>query len=184
MTASMLFDELWPRPLDDSGTRAFALLDAARDPQIYSALLRADCEWLCLYRGDAAVTMAEVAPYLVELEPQARFTWWLMQQGWGNSWGLFLHAPVARERLQAHFRRLVMAQMPDGKLAYFRFYDPRVMRVYLPTCTAAELETVFGPVERYIIESEDGREAVHFENREGELVQTPRSLTPRITSSI
>ncbi len=37
----------------------------------------------------------------------------------------------------------------------FRYYDPRVLRVYLPTCLAPELRTVFGPVRRFLLESED-----------------------------
>jgi hypothetical protein len=156
-----LFDALWPAPLDPAAPSVFALLDAARDEQIYSALLKADCEWVCLYRGDAAVTMAEVAPYLVELDPHARFTSWLLEKGWGNSWGVFVHATVAIERLQAHFRRLVMAQMPDGKMVYFRFYDPRVMRAYLPTCTRKELEILFGPAGLLMLEDE-GAELLRF----------------------
>jgi hypothetical protein len=152
-----VFDALWPTPLDPAAPSVFALVDAARDERIYPALLKADCEWLCLYRGDAAVTMAEVAPYLVELDPHARFTSWLLEQGWGNSWCVFLHASVARERLQAHFRRLVMAQLPDGKLVYFRFYDPRVLRAYLPTCTEEEAAAFFSPVERFIVEDEEGQ---------------------------
>jgi len=151
-----LFDALWPAPLDPDAPGVFALLDAARDEQIYPALLKADCEWVCLYRGDAAVTMAEVAPYLVQLDPHARFTSWLLEKGWGNSWGLFLHTTVALERLQAHFRRLVMAQMPNGKMVYFRFYDPRVLSAYLPTCTEEEAARFFGPVERLIVENEAG----------------------------
>jgi hypothetical protein len=152
---SLLFDQLWPRPLQEAAPGVFALLDAARDEQIYRALRNADCEWLCLYSGDAAVTMAAVAPYLVELQPYARFTWWLLEKGWGNSWGVFLHASLALDRLQAHFRRLIMARLPDGEMVYFRFYDPRVLRAYLPTCTPKELKAVFGPVERFIIEGED-----------------------------
>ncbi|MEA2343746.1 MAG: hypothetical protein QOF63_1915 [Thermoanaerobaculia bacterium] len=157
-----LFDALWPAPLDPTAPSVFALIDAARDEQIYPALLKADGEWCCLYRGDAAVTMAEVAPYLVELDPHARFTSWLLKKGWGNSWCVFLHAGVTLERLQAHFRRLVMAQLPDGKMVYFRFYDPRVLRAYLPTCTAKERELVFGPVDRYVMEGEDPEETVVF----------------------
>jgi hypothetical protein len=160
-----LFDALWPAPLDPAAPSVFALVDAARDDQIYPALLKADCEWACLYRGDAAVTMAEVAPYLVELNPHARFTSWLLEKGWRNSWCVFLHARVALARLQAHFRRLVMAQLPDGKMVYFRFYDPRVMRVYLPTCTDAELELVLGPVERFIFEADDEEVPIVFERR-------------------
>lgn len=142
--------------------RVFAILDAARDPRIYPALISADCDWLCLYRGEAAARMAEVAPYLVELHPLASFTWWLLAEGWGNSWGVFVNADLPLERLQAHFRRFLMVQLPDGKTVYFRFYDPRVLRVYLPTCDAAEREAFWGPVKTFIVEAADGREAVDF----------------------
>jgi hypothetical protein len=50
-----------------------------------------------------------------------------------------------------------MAQLPDGKIVYFRFYDPRVLRAYLTTCTDDEIRTFFGPVHRLVMEEEDGR---------------------------
>lgn len=153
MIATPFFDALWPRPLDETAPRAFALVDAARDRKIHPALLRADCEWLCLYRGDAAVSMAEAAPYLVELDPHADFTGWLLQH---TRWCVFAHASVPLERLLAHFRRMTMAQLPDGRMVHFRFYDPRVLRVYLAHCTPSQLEMTFGPVEQYLLESEDG----------------------------
>jgi len=34
-----------------------------------------------------------------------------------------------------------------GNRLVFRYYDPRVLRVYLPTCSPSELRTVFGPIE-------------------------------------
>lgn len=150
-----ILDELMPPFPENERMRAFVLLDAARDEQIYPAVLRADCEWSCLYRGDAAVTMAEVAPYLVQLERTSAFTSWVVEKGWGNSWGVFFNAAVTMEALRNHFRRFVFVQLPDGRNVYFRFYDPRVLRAYLPTCTPEELKTIYGPVERYVIESED-----------------------------
>jgi uncharacterized protein DUF4123 len=136
-------------------SRTFAVLDAARDERIYPALITADCEWACLYRGDAAARMAEVAPYLVELHPLANFTAWLIETAWGNSWGVFLNTPLPLERVQAHLRRFLMARMPDDKVVYFRFYDPRVLRVYLPTCTPEESAAFFGPITRYVVEGDE-----------------------------
>lgn len=136
-------------------SRTFVILDAARDEQIYPALITADCEWVCLYRGDAAARMAEVAPYLVELHPLAAFTAWLLETAWGNSWGVFLNAQLPLERVQAHLRRFLMARMPGGQAVYFRFYDPRVLRVYLPTCTPEESAAFFGPITRYIVEDDE-----------------------------
>jgi len=154
MISDTLFEELFPPFPEVAESRAFAILDAARDEAIYPAILRADCEWCCLYRGDAATTMAEVAPYLVELNPESRFTPWLFEHAWGNSWGVFLNAPVKMEILQRHFRRFLMVKLPDGRNVYFRFYDPRVLRAYLPTCTPEELLTIFGPIDRFLVENE------------------------------
>jgi len=152
-----LIEELFPPFPEVAETRAFAVLDAARDNAIYPAVLRADCEWCCLYRGDAATTMAEVAPYLVELNVESRFTSWLLQNAWGNSWGVFLTAPVKMEALRNHLRRLVFVKLPDGRNVYFRFYDPRVLRVYLPTCTPEELTAIFGPIDRFLMEDENAK---------------------------
>jgi len=158
-----ILDELLPPFPEDERMRAYVLLDAARDERIYPAVMRADAEWTCLYRGDAAVTMAEVAPYLVQLDRASRFTSWAIEQGWGNSWGVFLNAPVTLEVLRNHFRRFVFAQLPDGRNVYFRFYDPRVLRVYLPTCTAEEAGKIFGPVERFVVEPErEDDRPLHF----------------------
>ncbi|MCK7510897.1 MAG: DUF4123 domain-containing protein [Desulfobacterales bacterium] len=71
--------------------------------------------------------------------------------------------------LRTHFRRFLMVHDSDGKPLYFRYYDPRVLRVYLPTCTSQELKTVFGPVESFLVEDEDGRSAIRFRRASGAL---------------
>lgn len=172
MTPALFLDELCPLFPE---RRSYALLDAARDPRIYPSLLGADCNWACLYRGDAAARMAEVAPYVVELDRDSRFTQWLFREGWGESWGVFVRTGTTLELLRNHFRRFVMAKLPDGRSVYFRFYDPRVLRAYLPTCTEEELKAIFGPVERYAMEDGDGQTLLTFEQSDGILL---RGRTP------
>jgi hypothetical protein len=55
-----------------------------------------------------------------------------------------------------------MVKDPDGRILYFRYYDPRVMRVYLPSCNATEMKTVFGPALSYVMEDEDGHALVRI----------------------
>ena len=50
-----------------------------------------------------------------------------------------------------------MVGAPGGERVYFRFYDPRVLRVYLPTCSSSELKGVFGPVGRFVVEGPEGQ---------------------------
>src|SRR5919206_403386 len=44
----------------------------------------------------------------------------------------------------------------DGTPLYFRYYDPRVLNVFLPTCSGAQLKEMFGPVDAFVAESEAG----------------------------
>ena len=43
-------------------------------------------------------------------------------------------------------RRSLQAMLPDGQVALFRFYDPRVFVPFLDAATGADLDPWFGPV--------------------------------------
>ena len=155
---------LFPPQEDRHPVSTYAILDTARDKVIYPKIINADVRNICLYHGAKAVEMATVAPYLVHLKKNDSFTEWLLTQGWGNSWGIFLQAPAPFKlnELQRHFRKFLMVYDEEGKPLYFRFYDPRVFRVYLPTCNKDELEIIYGPIHRYYVEGEDENQFVEF----------------------
>jgi len=138
-------------------TNIYAVLDGASVPDLPQVLLEQQPENICLYRGELEPDMAAVAPYLVKLEYDHPFATLVCEQGWGNHWGIFVLTPAEIDirTLRNHFRKILMVYDPDGKLIYFRYYDPRVLRTYLPTCNAEETEIVFGPVATYILEDED-----------------------------
>jgi hypothetical protein len=50
---------------------------------------------------------------------------------------------------------LLTVKDEDDRLLYFRFYDPRVLRVFIPTCTPEESADLFGPISRFVVEGED-----------------------------
>jgi hypothetical protein len=51
----------------------------------------------------------------------------------------------------------------------FRYYDPRVMRTYLPTCNSDELAAIFGPVDSFLVEDESGESILRFQVASGSL---------------
>jgi hypothetical protein len=156
----------------DEDAHAFAILDGASVPDLLTSLHdEHQPEFCCLYRGELKPDIAEVAPYLVRLEPDAKFTHWLIEQGWGNHWGIFAVAPVDLRAMRQHFRRFLIVHDPDGKPLYFRYYDPRVLRVYLPTCNAEELKVIFGPVHHFVLEAGDPGIALQFQMDNGALRQ-------------
>jgi len=61
-----------------------------------------------------------------------------------------------------HFRHFLMVKLADGRDAYFRFYDPRVLRAYLPSCNPAEAARFFGPVRCYLVEAKEPETLLQF----------------------
>lgn len=162
---------LWNTLAPGRHERMFALLDAARHDSIFPAVMGADCLMACLYR-DVPDELARVAPYLVEIQPKSAFADWLFQR-WGDQWGIFLATRARLDELYRHFRRFLIVKDPEGRRLYFRYYDPRVLRTYLPTCNAEELSSLFGPVERFIVEDASPAALLQF-SLDGGALRTAR----------
>jgi hypothetical protein len=153
------------------------IVDAARDERIYPLLL--DCFYSrhsCLLSGALTPELVIVAPYLIQLEQDDARTRRFLSQAWGNSWGIFLECGLRAETLRRHLRGLLIVRDRRNNEMMFRYYDPRVMRVYLPTCNSGELGTVFGPIQRMWVEDETPDTILEFAVDASRLVRTPRSL--------
>ena len=119
-------------------------------------------EYFCLYRQEMEPDVAEVAPYVVQLKSGAAFTRWILEDGWDGHWGIFAVSIAGLRVVRDHLRKIVTVRNEDGKEMYFRYYDPRVLRVYLPTCQDLELKTMFGPVSQYLAENDEPGTLVRF----------------------
>lgn len=164
--AGVLLRHLWP---DGDDERVFAILDGARDPRIHPAVTRSGLAYQCLYAGALDPVLARAAPYLVQLRREAPLARELVQR-WGDAWGIHLRSSAGLPALHRHFRRFLRVKDEAGKTLIFRYYDPRVLRPYLPTCTEAELDFVFGPVQRFIVEAGGGAAAIAYTRAGGRLV--------------
>lgn len=133
----------------------FALVDCARDPKLIKLVKRTPAH-ACLFAGNMSPEVEAVSPFLVDLAGNQALSAAWQQEGWGRSWGLFLRSAADLETLRRHFRHFLLAQLPDGEKVMFRFYDPRVLRVFLPSCDAAELQQWFAHVEAFVVEDEAG----------------------------
>ena len=107
----------------------FAVLDGAAVPNLRTSLHIFQPEYECLYRGDLKPDMAQVAPYLVRLEPNSQFTDWVVVDGWGKHWGIFVRSAEDMPAVRRHLRRHLVVHDEDGRPLAFRYYDPRVLRV-------------------------------------------------------
>ena len=134
---------------EPDGATLFAVLDGARDVRIVRELRRSGLDYHCLFSGRLAPALQAAAPYVVQLTPNASFTESLIEQGWGESWGIYLVSQSNLWTVRGHLRSLLRVTTDTGKKLFFRFYDPRVLRVFLPTCNVGQLQQVFGPVLRF-----------------------------------
>lgn len=157
-----IINRLWQPVEGRAPLDVYALVDAARSESIYPTIMGANVASACLHRGKRAEELAWVAPYLVLLQPEDPFTHWLLDKGWGKSRASFVLSSATLNELNRHFRTYLTVYDEEGKSYFFRFYDPRVLRTYLPTCNAQEIKTIFGPVENFIVEGEDPSVLLHF----------------------
>lgn len=163
---------LWPPGLS-SRVNVWVILDGARDDRIYGRVDGCHLERTCLYSGDLPWQLQMTAPYLVQLDPEDQFTDYLLRTGWGQSWGIFFRSESGMPSIRKHLRRFLVVQDESGKRLIFRYYDPRVLRVYLPTCWPAELRTIFGTIDCFLMEAEDPSTLLRFRLR-GESLQQER----------
>jgi uncharacterized protein DUF4123 len=150
---------LWP---EGPKQNIWMVLDGARSIEIFRMLLACHLEYSCLYSGALSPELEMAAPYLVQLDHGYKDTYHFIQRAWGNSWGVFLRSETSLKKLRSHLREFLVVRDERGNRLMFRYYDPRVLRVYLPTCTMSELRTVFGPIKYFWTEGKDPGEAVEF----------------------
>src|SRR5215207_11121383 len=93
----------------------YAVLDGASVPDLQEHIYQYEPAYFCLFRGELKPDMAEVAPYLVCLEPNSKFTDWVIEKGWGNHWGIFAVTHADIREMRQHFRTFLIVYDKDGR---------------------------------------------------------------------
>lgn len=145
-----------------------AVLDVARSLRIQELLRESVDEARSLYEGPRGVVLADVAPRLVRFSKGSRLLERLVREGFGERWGVYLTCGRPFKEVRAHLRRfLIVTEEETSERLYFRYYDPAVLRVFLPTCGPRQREQLFGEIGSFLMEGE-----------RGDLVRFSRSAAP------
>lgn len=145
------------------------LLDAARMEGRMEEARDLNPHHLSLYKGRSEEDLAAVAPYLFAIPQEDGFLDWFMEEGWSDAWGVLVSSRASFEACYRHFRKFLLVQTEEGEELYFRFYDPRVLKIFLPTCDKAQTLEFFGPVDFFATEGDSKEEALIFQHIDGEL---------------
>lgn len=158
---SKKIQQILTRPTDSSNNPPlYTILDGAADPDIYPLIKGSFSECKCLYFGTLPEELVSVAPYLIRLTHDSPFTKKLFKEGWGKSWGIYFTASEDVDNLARHFRKFLTVRDHRERALFFRYYDPVVLQVFLPTCTEEQLKNFFGPVKRFQVEKQDEPETI------------------------
>ncbi len=114
---------------EQTNWKTFAVLDAAKVPNLVEMLEASGLEHSCLFKGDAYDELKDVAPWLVELKLENSFTrrvfvksdepWHL----WDSEPGIFIRSQSTLDELRSHFRKFTRVNDDAGKWFYFRFWE-------------------------------------------------------------
>lgn len=167
-----LAKQLWQENAQGESPIVYAIFDGARDKRISEKVKQGELKYSCLYEGRLSYKMSQAAPYMVRLEKNHPETYQWIEQAWGNSWGIYMvtYPPATLLSVRHNCRKVAVVRGPDGKPLVFRYYDPRVLRTYLPTCDDVEADKIFGPITEFVVEG-DNAEQIHRFRRTTEGVQ-------------
>lgn len=155
----------------------FAILDAARDYMRIGLARTVSPEFDCLFSGEKGHRLDHVAPHLFvcdKLGVVAHATLSGIEPG---DVGLLLESDADFQAVRRHLRRfLIVLRERDRRRIYFRYYDPRVLRAFLPACTPGDLERFFGPIAAIHCQGETPGEVCSYRLRNGALERGSHGL--------
>ncbi|WP_298296214.1 DUF4123 domain-containing protein [uncultured Litoreibacter sp.] len=135
---------LWPE-----GQNCFALLDGAAFPNLPEMLETSGLPHGCLFQGEAAEDLGEVAPWLVTLADSNALTRSLFTDGdapwqlWGSGPLLLLQSPHSLRQIRAHLRKFTRLKGTDGRHYFFRFWEAAYLEAFLLEMSPVEAAKLF-----------------------------------------
>jgi Domain of unknown function (DUF4123) len=158
-------------------TQWHAVVDTAQDPALLP-LVRATPGHQCLVSGDMAPELAATMPYVLRLRSGEALADAWRDHGSGRNWGILFETDRGADWMRLHFKKFLNAKLPDGTIALFRFYDPRVFRTFVRAAAPQEVAPWFDGIKRYSVESHAPGAFHDFRHENGQLFDGPHPVIP------
>lgn len=154
--------------MSEAPLRWYAVIDTAQDERLLG-LVQACRHHQCLVGGTLEPELAATLPWLVAFDPAEPLARVWRSDGAGKGWGILLSSAMAFANVRAHLKKFQNARLPDGRLVWFRFFDPFVLQTLFRCSTPQEQAPWFNGIERYVIEAEEQPGHFHVGFADGQL---------------
>jgi hypothetical protein len=164
---------LWMQP----GARVHAMVDASVVPGLQQRIDQADVlGWDRLQRGDLSAERAARASFVVALKTQSPFTDWLLGAAASEfpHWGVLFAGSATLQQVREHGRGLNEVELPDGQRRAWRWWDPQLLELLVPTLSASQLDAFFAIGQTLVLPA--AHAWTWFTQQDGELRTTVRPL--------
>jgi hypothetical protein len=137
---------------------SYLLLDGAQIDRLVARLygLEESPSLHLLYQQSTYEALADVGPLLVAVRPHSELAQ-VFNQEWRATAGIWLESDASEGDLAGYLRSLIHAQV-DGATVLLRYYDPRIMQLWLGAMDADERDPLMGPVTRIRLPTDSGAE--------------------------
>jgi hypothetical protein len=149
---------------DSSSASLYAVVDACQASALIELASRQYGQpKRMLFRGKAAALeeVESFAPFFIPIDVESDLLEYLITY-FGTNFGVLFTSNAEPVKVFRHLRKIFVVEDDKGQEHFFRFYDPRVLRVYLPACTRDELRKFFGPIDAFCIEGQAPNKLVKF----------------------
>jgi hypothetical protein len=156
-------EDLWSGWRDAGRAEPFVLIDCAGFEGGAADMPRdAFSQLECLFTGDLAEELKDVAPYLAaagSYDPVVRDTIGrLLEEHLAVVvMPLARDEPLTFSEVHRHFRKHNVVYGPDGQPLFFRYYDPRALLDVLDSFDGGQLDAFFGPTELLVMNDREGQ---------------------------
>lgn len=154
----------------------FGIIDSARNEDVFRHLISGGVRYKSLFEGTMDEQSYGVSGFLVECKMESSLFKWMTGEAWGESCCIFFTSKASFDDLFKHFQKFNRVYLEGDEVVLFRYYDPRVLRKYLPTCNRGELDIFFGDVSFFYTEGHD-RKIMHIISRKSK--EDPNNLNVR-----
>ncbi len=141
--------------------KMYAIVDGSRQPMIIPVALEAMASRVsCLYSGGALSELGDNAAWVVELLPGESTLRWLLEHGFEKRWFIFASSDLVLESFVRHLKKFTVVKNERGETLFFRFYDPHVLRQYLPMFSDQQRVSFFKNVTKVFFEDTTQRSKI------------------------